>query len=185
MGNRGYSFEADTVTFWRLEFPDINETLIFRVEGGGRNKNASKTGTQTILEGDVSIELAKAGILPKDILIECKHHKNSRKKTVNHPLNKKWVDQARHEAEKNNRWSIVAIKFKNVRPNTKELIENFCWADGKDGNQIHYVIPAAHFLEIVKYIATTRKNCANTTSANLSHVSTTELIEELKKRIDE
>jgi len=178
MSNRGYGFEAGTVTFWRIEFPDIDEKFIFRVEGGGRNKLASKTGTQTILEGDVSVELAKAGILPKDILIECKHHKTQRKNQINHPVDKKWVDQARHEAEKNNRWSIVAIKFKNIRPNLKELREKYCWANGKEGNQEHYIIPAKHFIEIIKYIYALKSQ----TIIDLSQVSTDKLLTELQKR---
>lgn len=179
MSNKGYGFESETVTFWRLEFPDVDQKYIFRVEGGGRNKLASKTGTQTILEGDVSVELSKVGILPKDILIECKHHRTKRKGQINHPIDKKWVDQARHEAEKNNRWSIVAIKFKNVRPNTKELREQFCWADGREGNQEHYIIPAAHFMEMIHYIACIK----NKNSVDLSAVSTEELLEELRRRV--
>jgi len=177
--NKGYDFEAATVTLWRLKFPDIDEKLIFRIEGGGRNKLASKTGTQTILEGDVSIELSKTGILPKDILIECKHHKTKRKNQINHPVDKEWVDQARHEAEKNSRWAIVAIKFKNVRPNIKELREKYCWADGKEGNQEHYIIPAAHFLELIQYIA----GIKNQIKVDLSMVSTEELLIELRKRV--
>lgn len=178
MSNKGYNYEAETVTLWRLEFPDIDKKLIFRVEGGGRNKNASKTGTQTILEGDISIELSKVGILPKDILIECKHHKSYRKNQVNHPVDKEWVDQARHEAEKNNRWSIVAIKFKSVRPNIKEL-QKYCWADGKDGNQSHYIIPVKHFIEIIKYL----KGIKEQTNIDLSAVSTKDLMRELQKRL--
>lgn len=179
MGNKGYKFEAETVDFWRLEFPDIGEKYIFRVEGGGRNKLASKTGTQTILEGDISLELAKAGILPKDILIECKHHKTKRKNQVNHPVDKLWVDQARHEAEKNGRWSVVAIKFKNVQPRIKELRETFCWADGKDGNQIHYIIPIKHFVEMIHCFMRIKDK----THVDLSTVSTDQLIEELRKRV--
>ncbi len=177
--NKGYDFEAATVTLWRLEFPDIDEKLIFRVEGGGRNKLASKTGSQTILEGDVSIELAKVGILPKNILIECKHHKTKRKNQINHPVDKEWVDQARHEAEKNGRWSIVAIKFKHVHPNIKELREKYCWANGKDGNQEHYIIPVTHFIELIQYIV----GIKNQINVDLSTVSTEKLLDELRKRV--
>lgn len=176
--NKGYNFEAATVDFWRLEFPDVEEKFIFRIEGGGRNKLASKTGSQTILEGDISVELAKVGILPKDILIECKHYKTKRKDQINHPVDKKWVDQARHEAEKNGRWSIVAIKFKHVHPNMKELKEKFCWADGKEGNQEHYIIPARHFLDLIHYISSLKLK----TTIDLSAVPTDELLNELKKR---
>jgi hypothetical protein len=178
MSNKGYNYEAATVDFWRNNFPDVDVKFIFRVEGGGRNKLASKTGTQTILEGDVSVELSKVGILPKDILIECKHYKTKREGQINHPIDKKWVDQARHEAEKNNRWSIVAIKFKNVHPNMKELREKFCWADGKEGNQEHYIIPAQHFMEIIKYLA----DIKNATNVDLGTVKTEDLLDELKRR---
>ena len=127
MGNKGYSFEIEEVDFWRVTFPDVDEEYIFRVEGSGRSKNATKTGAQSMLEGDVSLELAKAGILPKDVLIECKHYKTRSKKKADSgrpmksfSVKKEWVDQALHEAEKNGRFSIVAIKCKGDHPNEKE-----------------------------------------------------------------
>jgi hypothetical protein len=95
-------------------------------------------------------------------------------------VDKKWVDQARHEAERNNRWSIVAIKFKNVHPNMKELREKYCWADGKEGNQEHYIIPARHFLDLIHYIV----GIKNKISIDLSAVPTEELLKELTKRVD-
>lgn len=186
MSNKGYNFEADEVDFWRLTFPEIDKEYIFRVEGSGRSKNATKTGSQSMLEGDVSLELKKAGILPKDILIECKHYKtSSKKKTTSNrvmksfSIKKEWVDQALHEAEHNGRFSIVAIKFKGVRPNEKELTEKYCWADGHFGNSIHYVIPQHHFVEIIRYIC----GIKDRTTVDLSQVSTDDLFDELKKRL--
>ncbi len=75
MSNKGYFFEIEEVDFWRKVFPDVPEDRIYRVEGSGRSKNATKTGQQSLLEGDVSLELGICGVLPKDILIECKHRK--------------------------------------------------------------------------------------------------------------
>ena len=183
--NKGYSFEIEEVDFWRLTFPEIDEEYIFRVEGSGRSKNATKTGAQSMLEGDVSLELEKAGILPKDMLVECKHYKTSSKKTVNSgrpmksfSIKKEWVDQALHEAEHNGRLSIVAIKFKGIRPNEKELTGKYCWADGHFGNSIHYVIPRSHFVEIIQYL----KGIKDKNTVDLSQISTEQLLDELKKR---
>lgn len=183
---KGYNFEKEEVEFWRMTFPDVEEEYIFRVEGSGRSKNATLTGAQSMLEGDVSLELAKAGILPKDVLIECKHYKTKSKKKADSgrpmksfSVKKEWVDQALHEAEKNGRFSIVAIKFKNVHPNEKELTEKYCWADGKFGNSIHYIIPKHHFVEIIKYLECIK----NRNTVDLSQVSVDELLNELKKRL--
>ena len=185
--NKGYNFEIEEVEFWRITFPGIDKELIFRVEGSGRSKNATLTGSQSMLEGDVSLELAKAGILSKDVLIECKHYKTakkSKKADSGRPMKsfsvkKEWVDQALHEAEENGRFSIVAIKFKGVRPNEKELVEKYCWADGKFGNSIHYIIPKHHFVEIIKYL----EGIKNRNTVDLSQVPVDELFEELKKRL--
>ena len=187
MTNLGYSFEAAEVDFWRAQFPDIDKELIYRVEGSGRSKNATKTGSQSMLEGDVSLELAKALILPKDILIECKHYKTASKKkqaNTNRPMKsfsikKEWVDQALHEAEHNNRWSVVAIKFKGVKPNDK-LLRNYSWYDGKFGNSVHYILPQRHFLELLRYIKIVKES----NKVDLSQVPTNELFEELRKRLD-
>ena len=185
MANMGYNFEIEEVEFWRLTFPGVDEDLIFRVEGSGRSKNATKTGSQSMLEGDVSLELEKAGILSKDILIECKHYKTASKKKADSgrpmksfSIKKEWVDQALHEAEKNGRLSIVAIKFKGVRPNEKELTEKYCWADGHFGNSIHYVIPRSHFVELIQYL----KGIKDKSTVDLSQISTDELLNELRKR---
>jgi len=186
-GNKGYKFEIDEVDFWRAQFPDIDKEYIYRVEGSGRSKNATKTGAQSMLEGDVSLELAKALILPKDILIECKHYKTTSKKkqvNTNRPMKsfsikKEWVDQALHEAEKNDRWSLVAIKFKGVRPNDKSL-RNYFWYDGKFGNSIHYIIPQRHFIEILRYVKTIKES----KKVDLGQIPTNELFEELRKRLD-
>lgn len=185
MSNLGYSFEASEVDFWRAVFPDIDEEYIFRVEGSGRNKLATKTGAQSMLEGDVSLELKKAGILPKDILVECKHYKTSSKKKdiqgksmKSFSVKKLWVDQALHEAEKNGRLSIVAIKFKGIYPNATQLKEKYCWADGHFGNAIHYIIPRHHFIELIKDI----QSFKNKNTVDLSQISTDKLLDELKRR---
>lgn len=183
---KGYSFEKEEVEFWRLTFPGVDPDFIFRVEGSGRSKNATLTGAQSMLEGDVSLELAKAGILSKDVLIECKHYKTRSKKKADSgrpmksfSVKKEWVDQALHEAEKNGRFSIVAIKFKNVRPNEKELTEKYQWADGHFGNSIHYIIPRRHFIELIKFICCIKdKN-----TIDLSQISTDVLLAELKQRL--
>jgi len=183
LSNLGYNFEAEEVDIWRITFPEIDEEYIFRVEGSGRSKNATKTGAQSMLEGDVSLELAKAGILSKDVLVECKHYKTSSKKKDGKPpksftVKKEWVDQALHEAEKNGRFSVVAIKFKGVRPNEKELTK-YCWADGKFGNAVHYIIPRHHFMEFIRYL----KCIKDKKSVDLSSISTDDLLEELKRRM--
>ena len=183
--NLGYKFEIDEVEFWRCTFPDIDEEYIFRVEGSGRSKNATKTGSQSMMEGDVSLELEKAGILPKDILVECKHYKTSSKKNApsgrpmkSFSVKKQWVDQALHEAEHNGRLSLVAIEFKGVRPNEKELTEKYCWADGHFGNSIHYIIPRHHFIALIQYI----QSLKNQAVIDLSQISTDTLLNELKRR---
>lgn len=177
---KGYAFEIEEVDFWRSIFPNISEDHIFRVEGSGRNKLASKTGTASILEGDVSLELGKVGILPKDILIECKHHKSHTvQKSVS--VKKEWVDQALHEAIKNGRWSIVAIKFKNIRPNSKDL-RKYCWYNKKFANSVHYIVPQVHFQEILRYIEEIKK-IKSETVVDLSQVSVDDLLREVKKRI--
>ena len=178
MSNRGYNFEIEEVEFWRISFPDSDEEYIFRVEGSGQSKNATKTGRQSLLEGDVSVELSKMNILPKDILIECKHYKTPNKVVKSFAVRKEWLDQALHEAQKNGRFSIVAVKFKGVYPKSKEL-QQYCWADGKFSNAVHYIIPRHHFLEIIKYIQGIKEQ----KQVDLSDVSTEELLEELKRRL--
>lgn len=88
------------------------------------------------------------------------------------------MDQALHEAEHNGRLSIVAIKFKGIRPNEKELTEKYCWADGHFGNSIHYVIPQHHFIELIRYL----KGIKDKSTVDLSQVSTGNLLDELRKR---
>jgi len=176
--NLGYPFEVSEVEFWRKNFSgSVDPSLIYRVEGSGRSKLSTLTGCQSLLEGDVSLELSKALILPKDILMECKHHK-SRTVEKSVSVKKLWVDQALHEAEKNNRWSIVAIKFKGVRPNDKSL-RSYCWYDGSFGNNVHYIVPQRHFIELVGYIA----DIKNETHIDLSQVKTEDLLSELRKRL--
>lgn len=185
---KGYSFEIEEVDFWRLAFQDIEKSrrdeLIFRVEGSGRSKNATKTGSQSMLEGDVSLELAKLGVSPKDILIECKHYRTASKKTADtgrpmksFSVKKEWVDQALHEAEHNNRLSIVAIKFKGIRPNEVGL-RKYCWADGHFGNSIHYIVPRHHFLELIRFI----KGIRDREIIDLSQIPIDDLLNEVKRR---
>ena len=177
MSNLGYAFEAQEVDFWREIFPNVPKEYIYRVEGSGRSKNATKTGQQSLLEGDVSLELAKAAILPKNIMIECKHRKS---RTVEKSISimKLWVDQALHEAEKNDSWSAVAVKFKGVRPNSKEL-QDYCWYDQKFGNSIHYIIPQRHFVEILRYI----EKIKSETVIDLTQISTDDLLSEIAIRL--
>ena len=93
-------------------------------------------------------------------------------------VKKQWVDQALHEAEHNGRLSLVAIKFKGVRPNEKELTEKYCWADGHFGNSIHYIIPRHHFIALIQYI----QSLKNQAVIDLSQISTDTLLNELKRR---
>jgi len=176
--NLGYHFETEVVDFFRKAFPNIQDIYIFRVEGSGRSKNATKTGTASILEGDVSVELAKVGILPKNLLIECKHYK-SRTVEKSFSVKKEWLDQALDEAQKHGRLSIVAIKFKGVAPNSNEL-KKYCWYDGKFGNNVHYIIPQHQFMELIKYV----EGLKNKETVDLSQVSSEQLIDELKKRLN-
>ena len=89
------------------------------------------------------------------------------------------MDQALHEAEHNGRLSIVAIKFKGIRPNEKELVEKYCWANGHFGNSIHYVIPQHHFVELIAHI----KGIKDKNTVDLSQISTENLFDEIKKRM--
>lgn len=179
MSNLGYKFEVDEVDYWRKIFPDIDEVYIYRVEGSGRSKNATKTGQASLLEGDVSLEFRKAQFLPKDILIECKHYK-SKAKQKSFSVKKEWLDQALHEAETHDRFSIVAIKFKGVAPNSIEL-QKYCWCDKKFGNSIHYIMPAYHFTELMQYV----KKLKEDKHLDLSLVSTDDLLNEVRKRLDD
>lgn len=183
ISNLGYQFEFYVTSFFRelfkqaLERNPINK--VFRVIGSGRNKLATITGGDVLLEGDVSIEV---DTLPKHILIECKHRKSGAAKSKSFTIKKEWVDQALHESEKNGRWSLVAIKFKGVAPNSKEL-QQYCWADGKYGNTIHYVIPEKHFAEMLSCIESVKTSCINNRNNTLKDISDDELIEELKVRL--
>ena len=59
--NRGYPFEIETVddlrAFLKELIPDcpdnIIEKSVYRIEGSGSSKLATKTGTESVLEGDV------------------------------------------------------------------------------------------------------------------------------------
>ena len=184
MSNLGYGFEVELVDFLREElkkfFPedtDIN-LLVYRVEGSGRSKNATKTGTQSVLEGDVVANLSETRQFPFKFLIEAKHHKSHTiEKSVS--VKKEWVDQALHEANESGSLPIVAIKFKGVKPNGKEL-QKFNWADGHFGNSVHYIIPQHTFIEILQAFHDEK---AKRNVPNLSEVTTMELIDELKNRL--
>lgn len=187
MSNKGYSFEASETDEWRkfliaLGIPEeVINKHVYRVEGSGRSKNATKTGSSSILEGDVSVELEQLLLFPKDVLQECKHHKSHTvEKSIS--VKKEWVDQALHEAEKNKRLSIVAIKFKGVAPNSVEL-RKYCWADGKFGNNVHYIIPQKHFQEILKYIFELKVANLKGGVTNLSNFSIPQLLEEISSRV--
>ena len=182
--NLGYPFEVSEVDAWRTLLTALGidsntiEKAVFRIIGSGMNKLATKTGG-TILEGDVSVALATLSILPKDILIECKHYKSSARAEKSFSVKKEWVDQALHEAQKNGRLALVAIKFKGVAPNSTEL-KKYCWADGHFGNSIHYVIPQHHFFELIKYISGIKSK----QTVDLIDVPTDELLAELKRRLE-
>lgn len=181
MSNKGYSFEVQVVDFFRELFKDTLENSknrVFRVIGSGRNKLATKTGVDTLLEGDVSVEV---DCLPKHLLIECKHRKSGAENTKSFAVKKDWVDQARTEAEKIGRWSLVAIKFKHVASRSNELKQHPWY--GKDGNSIHYIIPEAHLAEILLSIGTSNDQCIINQEVPLSKVSNVELLDEVKKRL--
>lgn len=181
MSNLGYGFEVLVTDFFRELFKKALENpknKIFRVIGSGRNKLATKTGGETTLEGDVSIEIDS---LPKNILIECKHYK-SHTKERSFAVKKEWLDQALHEAAKIGRWSMVAIKFKGVAPNSVEL-KKYVWADGKFGNNIHYIIPETHLAEILACIESAKSTVLSNSKVTLSEVSDEDLIAEVKERL--
>lgn len=165
MSNKGYAFEAYVTDFFKAAFSNLlkGKNKIFRIIGSGRNKFATRTGGGGILEGDVSIELE---FLPKNILIECKHHKS---KTIekSFTVKKEWVDQALSEANKNGRWSVVAIRFKS-----------------SSENAVHYIIPEEHFLEMLKFIELISTKLGINYSDGLNNLSNSELLTELSKRLE-
>lgn len=181
MSNLGYAFEVYITDFFREIFKSVlnSKNRVFRIIGSGRNKLATKTGEDTLLEGDVSVEI---DTLPKNLLIECKHVKSQSNKGNSFTLKKEWVDQALHEANNEDRWSIVAIKFKHVAPNSKGF-RKFNWADGKFGNQVHFCIPEPHFKEIILCVNKQQENVFNNKYQVLSELSNEELIDELKSRL--
>jgi protein subunit release factor A len=181
MSNLGYSLEIQVTEFFRELFKKAlidPKNKIFRVIGSGRSKNATLTGGETTLEGDVSVEVSS---LPKNILIECKHYK-SRTKERSFAVKKEWLDQALHEAAKINRWSMVAIKFKGVAPNSVEL-KKYVWADGKFGNNIHYIIPEIHLAEMLQCIESVKSEVLNNKEDMFSQVSDEDLVQEVKNRL--
>lgn len=183
MSNLGYALEAQVTEFFRKLFSKAlqdSKNKIFRVIGSGRSKNATLTGGETTLEGDVSVEL---NTLPKNILIECKHYK-SRTKERSFTVQKCWLDQSLHEAMKINRWSFVVIKFKGVAPNSVEL-KKYIWADGKFGNNTHYIIPETHLAEMLKCIENAKSDVLTNKETMLSEISNEDLLLEMKRRLKE
>lgn len=152
---------------------------VFRVIGSGRNKLATITGEDALLEGDVSVEIDS---LPKNLLIECKHRKSNSKITKSLALRKEWCDQALHEAMKEGRWSVVVIKFKGVPPNSKKL-KKYCWADGHFGNTVQYIIPESHFKEILLSIEKANNASIINKEDTLRKINDDELLEEVQKRL--
>jgi len=183
MSNKGYGFEVYCVDFFRKIFQhvlgDDTKNKVFRVIGSGRNKLATKTGEDTLLEGDVSIEI---DTLPKNILIECKHHKSKTSKGKSHPVLKTWVDQALHEAINEKRWAAVAIKFKQIAANSKDH-KQYVWGDGKFSNSVHYIIPEPHFAEMLLELEKSTSSMGLNKETKLSSLSNDELIGELVKRL--
>jgi len=182
MSNLGYGFEVDIVDELRKEFSAAlrrTANKIYRVIGSGRNKLATKSGGDTVLEGDVSVEL---DFLPKPLLVECKHHKSKAGKGKSHPLLKEWCDQALDEAIKNNRLSVLAIKFKSIATNSLDY-KKYIWADGHFGNSIHYIIPQKHFHELLKYIEELYSQKTGN-GRQLSEYSNDELLAEIKRRFE-
>jgi hypothetical protein len=180
---KGYTFEIYVVDKLRELFRSAIENnpvnRVFRIMGSGRNKNSTKSGQDSLLEGDVSVELS---FLPKNFLIECKHHKSHTiEKSIS--VRKEWLDQARQEAENNKRWSAVAIRFKHVSPKSNDL-KQYSWY-GEDGNSVHYIVPEKHFLEILKYFELNRDEKGIYNHNELSNFSNNQLLEELQKRLEQ
>jgi len=146
MSKKGIGFEYEIVDIFRKVFQKFSEK-IFKVWGSGSSKGKGKTSSDSQKEGDVCLNLP---FLETGFLIECKHLKSSRKTEKTFPLTKEVVDKARHEAKINNFLSGVAIKFKGVYPNSKELKE-YNWF-GEDANSIHIVIPISHFVQLLQYV---------------------------------
>lgn len=191
MSNLGTGFEYSEVNEWRAllkELSGLNDEeivkLVFRIEQSGAHKNATMTSTANLLEGDVAVDLIKSLHLPKNILIECKHRKSSRKTDKTHPIEKFWVDQALHEAVKNNRLSILAIKFKGIKPNAKEL-RDYLWYTGKFGNSVHYIMPRIHFFELITSFIHFVHKLRATGGVDLQGISTVDLLVEIKRRLDQ
>jgi hypothetical protein len=204
--NRGYPFENESVTWYREFFGAIwpkNMVQIsgsfYRVEGGGRNKLATKTGGKhSVLEGDVILRIGEffdsigydacKHLIPfEGILQENKHYK-SKSEQKSFTIEKEWLDQARDEALKNSMLSVVAIKFKGINPRSK-LYKEYRWY-GVDGNSVHYMIPHEDWLKLLAYICTLNKviekasaSESETKTQSLSTYSTEDLLAELKTRM--
>lgn len=158
MSNLGYPFEIETLkTFQSLE--DGTKKESYRVYGSGRNKLSIHIDPNANLDGDIVVKL---DFLDKDIGVECKHYKPRNKKERSISVKKEWLDQNLEESEKNNEYSLVAIKFKNAPV-----------------NQVHYIIPKKHFIDLLNYIKSLKRKLPKT---ELKDYSINELCDEIKNR---
>jgi len=156
LSNLGYGFEIETLKeFQALE--DGTNYKSYRVYGSGRNKLSKHNDPDANLDGDIVVKL---DFLDKDIGVECKHYKPRNKKERSISVKKEWLDQNFEESEKNNEYSLVAIKFKNT-----------------SYNNVHYILPKKHFISLLKYIKESKPK------VDLTDYSSLQLINELKYRI--
>ena len=161
--NLGYSFEIETLKeFQSLEdLSDGTDYKSYRIYGSGRNKLSKHADPDANLDGDLLIKL---DFLDKNIGVECKHYKPRNKKERSISVKKEWLDQNREESEKENEYSLVAIKFKNTKY-----------------NNTHYILPKEHFIDLLRYI----KNLKSELPKDLDEYSDLQLVNELKYRINE
>jgi hypothetical protein len=159
MSNLGYPFEIETLKHFQ-ELEDGTSKKSYRVYGSGRNKLSIHIDPEANLDGDIVVKL---DFLDKDIGVECKHYKPRNKKERSISVKKEWLDQNLEESEKNNEYSLVAIKFKNTKH-----------------NNIHYILPKDHFLDMLRYIKKLKKEIPK---SSIQEYSSLELIDELKYRI--
>lgn len=158
MSNKGYGFEIETLnTFQALEDSTVKKS--FRVYGSGRNKLSKNLDPDADLDGDVRVKL---DFLDKNISVECKHYKPRKKEDRSISVKKEWVDTNLLEAEQNNEYSLVAIKFKNT-----------------SHNSVHYILPKHHFIQMMEYIKKIKNECVKT---DLRDYSVDELLNEIKIR---
>ena len=204
--NLGYSFEVSSVDNYRRLFlrqwptyaPQVSGS-IYRVEGSGQSKNATKTGSDhSVLEGDVVLKLKDFfgytafeahDTIPFDgVLQENKNYKSRREDQKSFTLQKEWLDQARHEAMNRSMLSVVAIKFKGTRPNIKEY-QKYNW-HGVDGNAVHYMVPHhdwfqlwAFLLSLIAHNDELERLVHADQQTTLADISDEALLEEVARRL--